>query len=772
MSNPQVRPDSGFLAQFAGVNGSLIAFICVAALFHLQAQVLLHALVGSLLVLVALAFPQLPWRTPTALQTWGGGLVLGLAFFDFLLNGSNLLPPMLRMVVHLLLLRVWQPRRPREDLQLLLLCVVVLLISGVLSLSLGFAFHLILFCPLVMAQLVAINLRSALGREARETLPSHFSWPHFTARLRSSLDWRMLPLVGVVFLMTAGMAFLVFTLLPRVNFDSNFSFLHMPAGSLSGFTEEVRYGSVSKIMESDSIAFVADFSDKKPPQNPYWRMIVLDRYHYPDKEAVAEKLGAFKLSETAKSVQVRENAQLDSIGLDVFGPLKPGNMWHIYLTPGNSRYLPFPGRGKPLTFSNSFKYFYHNPVNVIALDSPSSSVMGLQYSNAAIVDRFFWSPDDHQLEEGGKVKKVGQNVFEGFPVNPSDLEKNLKKYPFSTLEYPDDPASENILKRILAEIAARPEMAQAGSDPHSTLWAQAAVAYLHEKHTYSLGSVIPKGDADLLCRWLDSDQPGHCELFAGAFTLLARRQGYPCRMIGGYQGGVLSDADTNPYISVRNRHAHAWCEIFGKNTDPKSTVGGFFWFRVDPTGGRVAPTELASDSATTSSLETSQNTFSDRFDGLRVMWYRYIVNFDNVSRESMAKTAKERWTNLSNSFQAWLVSFKDSLLDWVRRPWDLSKVGPLGGLAALLSVFLILMRFWRRGWRPSFWPKPESRHDPIRRHASRLLAELRELPSDPTRDQLTEVMQELRFGDGSLSPRAQSFFGEARHYLRQARRRK
>ena len=107
--------------------------------------------------------------------------------------------------------------------------------------------------------------------------------------------------------------------------------------------------------------------------------------------------------------------------------------------------------------------------------------------------------------------------------------------------------------------------------------------------------------------------PGHCELFAGAFTLLARTAGIPTRIVTGFRGGTWSGFED--YYMVRNRDAHAWCEIFD---------GRDAWLRVDPTpgGGLVG---AGNDSLGTPLIDRSWVAY---LDSLRIVWYRRIVNFD------------------------------------------------------------------------------------------------------------------------------------------------
>ncbi|MCG8668752.1 MAG: DUF3488 and transglutaminase-like domain-containing protein [Pseudomonadales bacterium] len=73
---------------------------------------------------------------------------------------------------------------------------------------------------------------------------------------------------------------------------------------------------------------------------------------------------------------------------------------------------------------------------------------------------------------------------------------------------------------------------------------------------------------------------GFCTHYAGAFVFLLRSVGIPARMIGGYQGGDISDSGN--YITVRQYSAHAWAEAW---------LPGKGWTRFDPTMA-VAPERI------------------------------------------------------------------------------------------------------------------------------------------------------------------------------------
>jgi hypothetical protein len=90
---------------------------------------------------------------------------------------------------------------------------------------------------------------------------------------------------------------------------------------------------------------------------------------------------------------------------------------------------------------------------------------------------------------------------------------------------------------------------------------------------------------------------GHCEYFASAFTLLARRAEVPARMVGGYR---VFERSPLGYRIVREKHAHAWSEVWLDDA----------WETRDPTP--------VPDGAFAQDLET--NTLSALIDGARTGW--------------------------------------------------------------------------------------------------------------------------------------------------------
>lgn len=97
--------------------------------------------------------------------------------------------------------------------------------------------------------------------------------------------------------------------------------------------------------------------------------------------------------------------------------------------------------------------------------------------------------------------------------------------------------------------------------------------------------------------FLTNEKSGHCEYFASAFVLLSRRAEVPARLVGGYR---VEERSPFGYAIVRDRHAHAWAEVWLEER----------WQTEDPT----PPASVG----ITGSTETG--VFGALIDGLRTSW--------------------------------------------------------------------------------------------------------------------------------------------------------
>jgi len=301
-------------------------------------------------------------------------------------------------------------------------------------------------------------------------------------------------------------------------------------------------------------------------------------------------------------------------------------------------------------------------------------------------------------------------------------------------------------------------------------FARRTSAWLQGKHAYALSVKIPAAEGqDSIVRWLDSNEPGFCEYFAAAFTVLARAAGYPTRVVAGFHGGTLNGFEN--YFMVRNSDAHAWVEIYDGKTA---------WIRMDPTPGSTGAT---ADKAAAAARQDQDSSWSARVDSLRVLWYRRIVNFDSRQQVQMIDSVKTFTTDTSTALRTQLEGFSKRLKAWLAQPWDGKRVAKVCGLGLGLVAFAwMLGRLVRAGWQRWRQRGRPAGYDPVRQAAGRWLGRLRGLPEDrgrraDDRGQRTEDragvigdLQRLRYGRRETWPEPRGVFHRARQARKAARR--
>jgi protein-glutamine gamma-glutamyltransferase len=329
--------------------------------------------------------------------------------------------------------------------------------------------------------------------------------------------------------------------------------------------------------------------------------------------------------------------------------------------------------------------------------------------------------------------------------------------PRLVLRAPEGDANAVVLRRVVAEITGGQRLA-------ADEFTRRATAWLQGKHAYALSVRIPAGAGeDSIVRWLDSNEPGFCEYFAAALTVLARTAGHPARVVAGFHGGALNGFEN--YFMVRNSDAHAWVEVY----DGKAA-----WLRADPTPGNTA----ANVTTTNGTRQDQDSSWSARMDSLRVLWYRRIVNFDSRAQVQMLEQVKSFTSDSGTRLQAYFEQFTRRVKAWVHRPWNAARMGRFaGGLTGLVAVIWVAGWGGRRGWeRWDRWRHPQ-KFDPVRRSAGKWLGQLRAgeqggerslagAASDPA---VVADLQRLRYGRKESWPEPGAVFRRARQ-ARKARR--
>jgi len=607
--------------------------------------------------------------------------------------------------------------------------------------------------------LFIVNLLES-SRDQRLTLESWegFQWRLFLGRIRRVLDLKLIAFAGGLFALMVAVSSLIFVVMPRFRFDQAIPFLQMKTSSLTGFSDSIELGGVTDIVEDNRVALRLDAPSREAiPINPYFRMLVLD--YYSD--------GNFSLSRSVKQrprwLKNYERHYLN-LPLVVWLPRSeegdlPGaenNTWTFYLEGGISKFLPILGPFQIMRFQKIQEFEINEAFLAVNLDSATNSVFSYQVFRMQPTDSLAANPFE---------KKFFAEARPLLASRESGLLRDLE-YPQSLLAVPLEDRDTRYVRNVVGEITG-------GEDLGWEEFSERTIAYLHRNHSYSLSSNVRDRGRDQVVAWLEDGHDGHCEYFAGAFTILARAAGFPTRVVVGFNGGSWNPVEE--YFVVRNRNAHAWCEVY----DGKGS-----WHRVDPTPSaqRFLETGLAGNMRDLPEI----GGWEGWVDSLRILWYRSIVNFDDQSQEALATRlrnfGKEFGVEMKNTAVAW----GEAIRDWLRQPFTWQRGLQLAGLAVagVLLYLLFLQRFAIRRWlMGTAWGRKlvGGRPDPVRRKAGRLLQRYSlamdrvdrnaDLWASTSEYKSTLIeLQSLRFGDLSNREEAPRIFRDARGLIRQASR--
>lgn len=680
MAKERPQLDLNELQQLRWLLGGVVALIAIWSVWYLDSDawpLLGLATVGTL---VAVWRPRIPGKMPRWVHRLAFPAIVAAFVFDFYTFGQ-ILSSLVRLAVMLLLLRAVTYRRRRDDLQLLLLALFLVVAAGVLTVSVGFALQIVAFAGCALGLLLTRGLVEVAGAGAESTDGSassgppawaSVSWRALFRRLAQVSDWRVWVFAGFLFATLVAVSAGLFLAIPRFQLESGlFLDRWMNRRTVTGFTDTLRFGEVSDIQKDESVAFRIEIADPRQlPPEPYWRMIVLDQYHD----------HGFRLSPELR--QAAFGREVTEWRVPAFGfpdRRRDATQWTFYVEPGVSRYLPMLSDFRNLLFTEPQTFRASVQLRMIELSRDPSAMKAFRFDRGVMTD----SVIDPLFERG--TRYAGSRVLAR-----------------TCLEVPFAPDERSQWLRAVAEITR-------GRTLSSAEFSEEAVRWLHARHTYSLKSTLPRGGTDPLTRWAFSSEPGHCELFAGAFTMLARSAGYPTRVVAGFLGGAWN----GDYLIVRNSHAHAWCEIFDESGR---------WVRVDPTAPASGGRNREQDSDFRGLAEVSGWTAG--LDRARMFWYRRIVNFDRRDQLNLVKALRATTENSGRQVRAWMDETGAKLRAWLVQPWGFGRalriILPLALAAGAAWLWRRYGRDWWRGWRAS----RSRRADPVRREAGRWLVRL------------------------------------------------
>jgi hypothetical protein len=569
---PQLNLDE--LHQLKWLLGGVLALLSAWSVPYLDVNAWVLMLALTLLVPLMLLRPDWAARWPA----WAHWLVFPSVVLFFAVDlylTREVLPAFVRLTLLLLIYRGTSLRQRRDDLQLIVLGLLLIVVAGVLTVSLTFAAQILAFtaCALVFMLIITLIEAKEAGEKTfksgkLENPPAwtRAPWRPLFARLRAVMDWRVAALGTALFLGVVGVSALLFLTFPRFEL-ANSLFLDrlVTRHTHSGFSDTIHFGDATDITLDTSVALRVEVPDPaKLPAELYWRMIVLDEY----------RDGEFRASAVLRNQDDVYFNESFLLGTEKGGG--PG-VWVFYLEPGVSRYLPLVGGFATLRLGARTDLRENLTTRVVALRSDPATLVAYRVTGMPMAATL------PAATPGWGVRSLG------------------------TLAESDRAA----LRKLAGEI-------DGGARLGATEFARHATKWLAQRHGYALQMQLPPGAGDPLVRWLSSPAPGHCELFAGALVMLERAAGHPARVVAGFEGGDWNGFEN--YLMVRNSDAHAWCEVYDDTARA--------WQRVDPTPGAASAVGAAAALSEPLARRVSARSWSARFDSLRILWYRHIVNFD------------------------------------------------------------------------------------------------------------------------------------------------
>lgn len=679
--------------------------------------------------------PRLPARVPRVAHTLAFPAIVAFFAGDLWLSGE-LLPAMVRLDILLLLYRNLSYRQRRDDLQIVVLGLFLVIVAGVLTVSLTFALHLLVYTSCALALLLTLTLTEGGDKAPKEKRPPvndawvpHSDLPRLLRRIREATDWRVVGLGAVLFVGVVAVSALLFLAIPRFQLENSmFLDRFIAKKSKTGFSDSISFGDVTEIQQDTSVALSVDVSDQSAvPTSPYWRMLVLD--YYVD--------GTFKLSPGLRVAEFRRERSAAAVeGTAMPRGETPPAVWTFFLEAGVSKYMPQLGPFTRLRFRETQNFFFAPQLAAVMLRDEPASMTAYQVEG---FETGVFLPDQ------AFAKRWKARDREDAALKLGNLQFALRMSGADRLR----------LERLATEISGG-EKLQAG------VFAKRAGAWLRQQHAYSLSSTVPKGEGDPLVRWMTSREPGHCELFAGSLVVLARAAGYPARVVTGFRGGTWNGYSNN--FTIRNSDAHAWAEIFDEE------AGG--WLRTDPLQADESEQSTATvgEAAVAARLDRSWRA---RLDSLRVFWYRRIVSFDQQSQMETLKAVKTATQATSKELREWLTARVEALKEWLLSPWDVRRVATLAGAWAAALALWWGWRLYGRGWWRRTVTRSGGRHgDPVRREAGRWLQRINESETRVSDEAVKTALQRLRYGPRPTWDDPEKTFRRAQRACRDARKRR
>ncbi len=549
---------------------AIIGAVCAFGVADANPVFLILTLMGVLVSWFASVRPARP--APRGLINTILLLVIAIAGYEMLRVGVGV-SAFAVFVALLLVVKLLDLRSARDDGQVIVLCLAILVAAVLTSNSLLTGAMMIVESVLILRAVVLFQIHSvgSLG---------HLSSPRISKGAR--IDIRSM-MIATGFL-CAIIGSTVFVVLPR-NLGGQAFGQWGNTRSVSGFSDKVELGRPGLISMSSKPVLDVTITDRNgmnvgAENNPpvYLRGAVLEVYESGNwrrssimRVPLAERIRLFPPSTTLKPRGSNDNSGWDQQFAITMRSTSDGP---VYLF-APWRTVEFRIGDMPMRMGFDFGR------GLFLKDGMGGSI---SYTVRSVNDEFRSVPiaDDAfraqtiETEIEPEIAQLAREIIAGGGIEPDPASRPIR----------DDAAAVRLLE-----------------------------THLRTQYKYTLDAQpVPSGqDAT---RWfLFERKTGHCEYYASALTLMSRSVGIPARVVTGY---IASDfnAVTGQYL-VRESNAHAWVE---------AEVAPGQWRTFDGT----PPSDFYSIHVPQPSLMRS---LSKMYESIEFLWVRSVVGYDSDTRE-------------------------------------------------------------------------------------------------------------------------------------------
>lgn len=656
---------------------------------------------------------QIGERTGTALIVLALPVFYGLWYTNFLAPQSSSTPwiagLLARMILCLTGIKLLQRKSDRDWIFLYLMAFFQVLLAAGLSISGLYLVSFILYLLLMVSAIIAFEIRKTARTVELKIAGKATDKRTQISESKMTMRVRRVPAMSVALIVfIIALAIPMFFMLPRVGgagFGGNQSGL-----KTSGFSERVKLGDFGRIVENDSVVMRVKFEDSAAiTNNLYFRGVALDSF---DNKS-------WSRSNSGQKVPYPKISR-DTIRLNDPTGREPLLVQTVYLEPLDTQVL----------FALPTAVEVQGAFDILYLDSYGS------------------------INHTRTAERITYKVASDRSVPNSDLLRADKQaYSTDVQNYRSLPP---VYDLKIADLAI--EVTASSKNRYDK--ALAVESYLQTNYGYTLEQKA--GGKEPLSDFLFNVKEGHCEYFATAMAIMLRTQGIATRIVNGFHGGEYND--TSGMTVVRQRHAHAWVEVYFPGEDA--------WVTFDPTPfsgqpGGGAATGLA-------------GTFGKYVDALEAIWIEYFVAFDDQEQRSLGRSVRSGFIDYQAKFAAFIGITTDLAAEWLKEvrgdkglQASLAAVvyGAVLLIGSVLGIFLVIwvikktikLKVWRRLFERFFSKNTHSIVEFYQRLISILEAQgLKRLPFQtplefayavdlPEVVTITQRYHEVRFGRYDLS---------------------